>query len=366
MRWLIVIIGGLATVGFVAVSGWVNFRFGLSLGRDAMDGHVLGVASACADGMKAILPFVIVGAWRNIRPVMLIASMGLWVLCSAYSLTSSLGFAASNRAEVTDGKRLDATRFAQLKQALSSKQSRLATLGQQRDAGAIDSELAGLRQHRRWLSTAECTSATVSLSRRFCKQYFELQAERGRAMKAQRLEVDVDRLREELRQWTGFAGKAIDPQISVINQIIGLGEDRVTLAVTILLSLMLEVGSGLGFFLVLDKSKRAQVSVVAEGRKETVDLLPAQAANRSDVEWLRERLRSDGMASLALWEAHEDYLRWGETHRCRDTRTLSEFAEWLQSDMGLDINEVRGQRHVLGVCLADAAKLRLVAAGDAD
>lgn len=75
----------------------------------------------------------------------------------------------------------------------------------------------------------------------------------------------------------GFAGESVDPQVSIIDQMVGLGEDRVMLAMTILLSLMLEVGSGLGFFLDLSRSRSGDRQPNAVPPR-TVDLLPSEAA----------------------------------------------------------------------------------------
>ncbi len=354
VRWFIVVIGLLATIGFIGVSGWMNFRFGVSLGKEPLDGHVFGVASVCADGMKAILPFVIVGAWRVIRPIVLVTSIGLWMLCSAYSLTSSLGFAASNRAEVTDARRLEASKLGELSIAFNRKQTQREHFGRQRDPSAIANDIAAHQQHRRWQSTKQCERATVSLSRRYCERYFELQSEHATALMAHRLDVEIDRLRERLQDWKGSTGRSVDPQVSIIDQMVGLGEDRVTLAITILLSLMLEVGSGLGCFLVLSRSRSEdrQPSVVPP---RTVELLPAEAAQGEPTNWLRERLRSDRLASVALWEAYQDYSNWSELNRYRDTRTLTEFETWLRDEIGLCVKQVGGQQQVVGVSLVASA-----------
>jgi len=50
MRLVLTGVGGLAALGLLIVSGWMNFRFGQSLGSDAADGWFFGIASGCADG----------------------------------------------------------------------------------------------------------------------------------------------------------------------------------------------------------------------------------------------------------------------------------------------------------------------------
>ena len=285
MNWPIALVGGLATLGFVLISGWINARFGMSLGRDAADGIVFAIASACADGMKAVLPFVIVAAWRGVRPVMIFASVALWVLCSAYSLTSSLGFAASNRAQVTDARHLDSARYSQLQAALKQKQHQLNQLKVGRSADAIASELAAFQQQKRWRWTRECSHVRGIQSNRFCNRYFSLKANHGDALQAQKLSEEIDRLRQQMLEWKGFAGQQIDPQISVIDQIVGLGADRVTLAITLLLSLMLEVGSGLGFLLVFQKA-REESSASNSSPTKKVELMPAESSEASPILWV--------------------------------------------------------------------------------
>jgi hypothetical protein len=43
----------------------MNYRFGFSLGKTAVDGQIYGLASAAADCFKALVPFFFFAALRN-------------------------------------------------------------------------------------------------------------------------------------------------------------------------------------------------------------------------------------------------------------------------------------------------------------
>ena len=69
----------------------MNWRFGYSLGMTEFDGLIYGAASAAADCLKALIPFFLFAAIRNRMWSQAAASAVVWVVVTAYSLTSALG-----------------------------------------------------------------------------------------------------------------------------------------------------------------------------------------------------------------------------------------------------------------------------------
>ena len=104
MRHALGVLGVLAAGVLLAVSAAMNWRFGFSLGRTEFDGQIYGAASAAADCMKALVPFFFFAAIRNRMWSQAAASALVWVVVTAYSLTSALGHAALNRFD-TAGQR---------------------------------------------------------------------------------------------------------------------------------------------------------------------------------------------------------------------------------------------------------------------
>ena len=82
----------------------MNWRFGYSLGKTEFDGLIYGSASAAADCLKALVPFFFFAAVRNRMWSQAAASAVVWLVVTAYSLTSALGHAALNRMD-TAGQR---------------------------------------------------------------------------------------------------------------------------------------------------------------------------------------------------------------------------------------------------------------------
>ena len=96
MRHALGVLGILAAGVLLVVSAAMNYRFGLSLGKTEFDGQIYGVASAAADCMKALVPFFLFAAIKNRAWSQAAASMLVWTVVMAYSLTSAFGHAALN------------------------------------------------------------------------------------------------------------------------------------------------------------------------------------------------------------------------------------------------------------------------------
>ena len=101
LRHALGVSGVLAAGVLLAVSAAMNWRFGLSLGRTELDGQIYGAASAAADCLKALVPFFFFAAVKNRMWSQAAASSLVWVVVTAYSLTSALGHAALNRADMS-------------------------------------------------------------------------------------------------------------------------------------------------------------------------------------------------------------------------------------------------------------------------
>ena len=92
---------GVAAAGvLLAVSATINWSFGYSLGKSEFDGQIYGAASAAADCFKALVPFFFFAAIRNRMWAQATASALVWVVVTAYSLTSAIGHSSLNRMDV--------------------------------------------------------------------------------------------------------------------------------------------------------------------------------------------------------------------------------------------------------------------------
>ena len=353
MRYAVAVIGSMGSVGLIIVSIMMNFRFGQQLGKSELDGLIYGIASASVDGFKVILPFIVAWSWRYRRPIAGLAGLGLFLVFTVYSFTSSLGFSATNRAQVV-GER---TKNAQDYQDLRARYQRLVRqrklLPAHRPVRTLVGLLRSQHQHRRWTSTNGCKDATVEPSRRFCEQYFALKAELATAQSARKLNTEIDQLANRL---AGFAGGAAtlgnaDPQVRILTDLSGLADNRVQLALTLILAVMVEFGSGLGLFVTFGHGHighRIQPRLVSE--LAIIDPT-AEKHTASDQDWARQRLILDPHAHTLAVALYEDYCWWCKKEGRRDPISPAEFEPWLRSQ-GLDVSrKLAGRNHYLGVRL---------------
>ena len=67
MRWLFLIIGGIATAAMLLISMWLNFLFGSSLGQTPEKALVFGCVSVISDAWKGLGPIFILALYRAKR-----------------------------------------------------------------------------------------------------------------------------------------------------------------------------------------------------------------------------------------------------------------------------------------------------------
>jgi hypothetical protein len=233
----------------------MNWRFGFSLGKTEFDGQIYGAASAAADCLKALIPFFLFAAVRNRMWSQAAASTVVWVVVTAYSLTSALGHAALNRLD-TAGQRAQQTAVYQdMRSDIKRMESQVSWIPQHRPAATVASEMDGLRNQLAWKRTKECTSVAGKFNRDFCQQFHTLSAEHANGVQAAQLSKKIMEVKAELAK----AGEEhtvlteADPQAAMLAKISNLvfadvKVDDVQMALTIFIALLLEVGSSFGMY----------------------------------------------------------------------------------------------------------------------
>ena len=162
MRHALGVLGVLAAGVLLAVSAAMNWRFGFSLGRTELDGQIYGAASAAADCMKALVPFFFFAAIRNRMWSQAAASALVWVVVTAYSLTSALGHAALNRFDTAGHRAATVAAYKDHRADLARAEEQLTWIPQHRPAQTVQAEIDSLKSDRAWVWTKECTEVTGS------------------------------------------------------------------------------------------------------------------------------------------------------------------------------------------------------------
>lgn len=378
MRWVVALIGVPVVLGLIAISVTMNFRFGLMLGRSDNDGLVYASASACADILKCLLPVILAWSWDQRRYLVTVIGGLLFLIFTAYSVASSLGYAAINRSERTGQRAADISRYKDLRAELDQKLAERGRLPAFRPAATIEADMLAARQHARWMATHECASATLTESRSFCDGYFRLKAEQGTAEAASRLDSDIRALREKLAALGQSAHHTgADPQIEVIASILSLGQDTAKLMLIILLSALVECGSGFGFMVVLAMWSDPEAAKQDEKGRETFSpatpLIPAaiipepqalprpplalQGPDTSSMSaWADLRLVKSARLKVFAATLYADYIQWARDNGQASPVNWALFAQWLNESGYSERVTPSGRVLYLGIGLKQAAR----------
>jgi hypothetical protein len=243
------VLGVVAAGILLAVSAAMNYRFGFSLGKTALDGQIYGAASAAADCFKALVPFFFFAAIRNRMWSQALAAGVLWAVVTGYSMTSALGHAALNRLDTTGQRAVEAAHYKDLRADSKRAQEQLTWIPAHRPAETVAAELNVLKAQRHWLLTRECTEISSKAAREFCQQFHKLNAEFASAQESQKLEWRIADVAAKLTNTAaGTVMAEADPQASVLSKLTGLEVDKVQTALTIFVALLIEIGSGFGMY----------------------------------------------------------------------------------------------------------------------
>ncbi len=347
MRIAVAIVGGIVSLGLLVVSAFMNFRFGQLLGKDEFDQLIYGIASVCGDGFKAVLPFAIAWAWSERRMAAALAGVVLFSIATAYSVTSSLGFAATNRAATSGERAAQVETVSDLQAEIRRTESEFEALAEVRPVDQIVADMAAARAHRRWTSTSGCTDATVPQSIAFCAEVAALSVERRSAERRAELSGQISELRAELREAralaveSGAAGGAIDPQVSVIRQVFQSSAEDTALGLTLLIAAFVEFGSGLGFYLSFGHLKPR------ERRKPKGPEFSDPALG-----WGHDRLVFEEGSATPAADLHADYEAWCRSRGIASAMSQAAFGRWM-SAQGFSKIKRGGRMYYKGVRFAE-------------
>ena len=398
MRHVLGLMGVVAASILLAVSAAMNYRFGFSLGKTAVDGQIYGLASAAADCFKALVPFFFFAALRNRMWSQALAAALVWAVVSGYSMTSALGHAALNRLDTSGKRAVEAAAYADLRADSKRAQEQLSWVPQHRPVDTVQSELNGLKGQRAWANTAGCSDVSGKANREFCQQFYKLNGELGSAQEAQKLETRISEIGARLAKTPG--GTVLteaDPQASVLAKLSGLKLEMVQTALTLFVALLIEIGSGFGMYVAFAhwrlhdqpvprspadapaEATPAATKVALGSSDKAHEALPAaeavapeevpavrrfgandnKAAGKSllpdsDVErYYRERIVASGGASLTSQDLYENYCSWCE-ERDKEPFAMPTFSREFKS-FGIRKERIGGRTRYFDIALRSNA-----------
>jgi hypothetical protein len=291
VRWIAIVITGVASAGLIAVSVAMNFAFGSSFGRTALESHAYGAAFAFADILKVAAPIVVAKSLANRKWGAASVAVLVWGTFTVCSAVSAIGFASANRTFAMDARTVQA----------ALNQSRLKSLE------ADQYELRRLRDRL----------ASPDLSR---SERLQLGAS------VQRLEAGIGAARGKLEDAAPVVSTS-NPQAHTLAGLTGADINNVETLLILLVALLVEMG-GLGPFVTMNLAKVLRKTKVPAATQSIAQ--PTQTP-------LSEPLPIEPPATSSPTPAHRPNLFFAAT-------------ENLQSDIGrfLNLHAQRKEGSTLG------------------
>jgi hypothetical protein len=260
------VLGGLIALGFVAVSTVMAGRFGYSLGSTETDRWLYAGAGGLADVLKALLPLFIVAAWFAGQYVRSLVGALLFVVFTGYSLASSFGLAALQRAEKMGEHAAVASTYQDRRAELDRLLAQRAALPPFRPLDAAAESAARIAVEREDASVkAECEKRgprcreLEGIARAKRDELARISADLAISRKATDLDARIAEARGKLEGIDAkTASREADPQAAALARLVRLvanvddksAEDYARTALHAVIAILLELGSGLGFYVV--------------------------------------------------------------------------------------------------------------------
>jgi hypothetical protein len=288
MRFLVAVVSAGAALTLIVASGLMNWSFMTSLGKSEFEQQILGAVSVAVSAFLALLPTLILWAYREQRTLYVIFGVPVFLAFVAFSLSSAVGFSAKNRGSLTEDRGLATSRLAGVKQEIEEADTKRKSLGTPRPFVVLRESLRGLEQDRKWQGSKSCQDAASEASRSFCKGYFELKAEAARAGELSLLEEKIERLKSEAREFEEKgAGREADNQAAVLGRVLGLKATKVERGLTLYLAVLVEIGAALGLYFATGHMRMS--GAAGAGGAKTID--GSVVKDMSDVKLARASLK---------------------------------------------------------------------------
>lgn len=231
MRLMWALFGVLAVTALWAATAAANFVSGLALTPDPQLKPIFGAVSLAADVLKVAALFALVGACLNRRVVVASLSLVIFLLCSIHSLRSTFSFVHGEVHAATLTRKADGVASASVVTQLESETRRLSWTAEQSTVAATRKE--------RTIASDEFRSS-------------------GR---------NVEKLRAMI---TSVRHRSSDDPIAAA---LGIDDKKAALWSSLFLTLLLELGSGTGFYM-LTRAARTKQPVVKPTQRPANDDAP--------------------------------------------------------------------------------------------
>lgn len=292
----------------VLVSASLNALFGYSWGRFEIsgimiDGLVLALAAIAADILKSQCLTKILQAFKKREFFRTLPAFVLLLVTACYSFVAAMGYVSTLRSEKSTETHAKNNAYARYEREYIQALADLKHIGSVRTEGEIQADIDSILLDPR---AEGCREINGPYTREWCPKVKALQGELARSSQTKILRQKLDSAKHNLN--TLQAPKDTDPQVTFIAKLTGLEKETVSLFLSILVSLLIEIGSICGFALV--RSSRSEtVKKVLPAKPPQNDKLEEPLDREGALDWLRH----NGQAANGFIEATNRTLAtiWG-------------------------------------------------------
>lgn len=235
-----------------AVSAIANYYFGASLGTDkpfdalfftTTTAKLFSSASLAADVLKCVTLFafaasVTLGHWK---PALVTGA--IWLVCTAWSVASAVGFVAINHNTVTDNRGKGVEEWTQLDAQIKNLTERRKQIAPARPEGTVQAEI---NQLLRTPGVGNCAFVNGPVTSKVCPQVDKLKIELENAKSAAWLDGRLDDLRGEVHKSERVTSE--NPFAELAGGILGVVATKITTGQALWFALLLELISGPGLW----------------------------------------------------------------------------------------------------------------------
>jgi hypothetical protein len=112
IRWAVIVVLGVATLGMTAVSMRANYLFGYGFGQTPEKAQVFGYANVAADLWKVAGLIVITALWRAKQRRFALTLIPIWLICLLWGFAGAVGVYAQDRTALVGGREARAASYS--------------------------------------------------------------------------------------------------------------------------------------------------------------------------------------------------------------------------------------------------------------
>ncbi len=258
MRWVFLVIGGVATAVMLLISMRLNFLFGYSLGQTPEKAWAFGFVSVVSDAWKGLGPIYIFSLIHMKRWPQVAAAASIWVVCLIYSVTSAVGVAVEDRTTRSGSRETLVMNYEETSAELERLEKKRKGLREHRSAAEVEAAINAVlsrpvESYQRIRGTVGDLSSNCqrvdARTAEACAEASKLREELAAANEERDLERRLSELRSQVRELRERgAVRTADPQAELLARISGgrLSPHDIGPGLSLLLAITIELVSAFG------------------------------------------------------------------------------------------------------------------------